>query len=86
MEEGTQLEESTIITEDKGSTEIYAFTGMHHIFVEHKKAVTNIRFANGDNDILAFSSMDGTLTIVHALLNPSVIRVLKGHTDAITGL
>lgn len=58
---------------------------MHHIFVEHTEAVVQIKFANEDKNLIAFSSLDGKISICNALYSPRLIRNLDGHTAAITG-
>ncbi|XP_072044638.1 WD repeat-containing protein 13-like [Amphiura filiformis] len=65
--------------------ENYAFAGMHHIFDQHNKAVTAVRFANEDKSRVACSSMDGTLSICQVLPSPAtVVAVLKGHSHGVT--
>ncbi|GAB6020699.1 WD repeat-containing protein 13 [Chamberlinius hualienensis] len=63
--------------------ENYAFAGMHHIFDQHHKAVTRVRFANNDKHQLACCSADGTLSIC-SLDPPSVVCQLIGHTAEIS--
>lgn len=71
---------------------------MHHIFVEHEKPgikfaisiakhsqVTRIKFAHDDRDLIAFSSLDGKISICSALNPPRLLRSLEGHTGAVTG-
>ncbi len=62
----------------------YEFAGMHHIFMEHSKAVTCIKFANKETNLLAFCSDDGNISICQGLIHPKLLRTLQGHTDAIT--
>jgi len=61
----------------------YAFAGMHHIFDEHNRPVTNLLFAHNDKNLLAFSSMDGKISICHGLYNPKRIRTLQ-HDESVT--
>jgi len=60
------------------------FTGMHHIFDQHKQAVTRVYFANNDKSLLACCSMDGTLSICQLTPPPAtVLYILKGHTSCV---
>ena len=60
------------------------FTGMHHIFDQHKQAVTRVHFANNDKSLLACCSMDGTLSICQLTPPPAtVLYILKGHTSCV---
>ncbi|PRP86609.1 hypothetical protein PROFUN_05088 [Planoprotostelium fungivorum] len=71
--------------EERTSAEVYAFKGMHHIFMEHTQPVTIIRFANADRSLLAFSSKDAKISICTVLSNPpKLVRTLQGHLDYIT--
>ncbi|XP_041473727.1 WD repeat-containing protein 13-like [Lytechinus variegatus] len=66
-------------------SENYAFTGMHHIFDHHQRAVTAVKFANDDKSRIACSSLDKTISICQVLPSPAtVVCVLKGHTKGIT--
>ncbi|CAG2108873.1 unnamed protein product [Medioppia subpectinata] len=61
-------------------SENYSFSGMHHIFDQHKEAVTSIRFANDDKSLLCCSSMDSTLSICQLTPSPAtILYVLRGH-------
>ncbi|XP_070579907.1 WD repeat-containing protein 13-like isoform X2 [Ptychodera flava] len=65
--------------------ENYAFAGVHHIFDQHTKAVTGVKFANDDKSRIACSSMDGTLSICQVLPAPAtIVCVLRGHTKGVT--
>ncbi|XP_067140482.1 WD repeat-containing protein 13-like [Centruroides vittatus] len=65
--------------------ENYAFAGVHHIFDQHKDAVTAVKFANNDKSLLACCSMDKTLSICQLTPPPaSVLFKLKGHTKGVT--
>lgn len=67
-------------------SENYAFAGVHHIFDQHTDAVTTVRFANDDKSRLACCSLDGTLAICQVFPPPpSVLFVLRGHTQGVTG-
>ncbi|XP_071507787.1 WD repeat-containing protein 13-like [Diadema antillarum] len=65
--------------------ENYAFTGMHHIFDHHQKAVTAVKFANDDKSRIACSSLDKTISVCQVLPSPAtVVCTLKGHTKGVT--
>ena len=66
--------------------ELYAFTGMHHLFDHHQKPVSTIRFANDNNDLIAFCSEDGTTSICTAYKNPRLIMRLMGHEAGVTDI
>lgn len=66
-------------------SENYAFTGVHHIFDQHKDAVTAVRFANNDKSLVACCSLDGKLSICQLTPCPaSVLYILDGHKAGIT--
>ena len=72
---------------DKTISENYAFAGMHHIFDQHTAAVTRVKFAHDDKSRLACSSLDGKLSVCQVDPPPAtVICILEGHTQGITGL
>jgi WD40 repeat protein len=61
-------------------SENYSFSGMHHIFDQHKDAVTSIKFANNDKSLLCCGSLDSTLSICQLTPSPAtVLYVLRGH-------
>jgi hypothetical protein len=63
---------------------LYAFGGLHHLFDENAGAcVTSVRFAHNDADLLAWSGMDGTLSIANVKHKPEVLHRLKGHKSGI---
>eukprot|EP00123_Amoebidium_parasiticum_P000447 comp11151_c1_seq1/m.5640 comp11151_c1_seq1/g.5640 ORF comp11151_c1_seq1/g.5640 comp11151_c1_seq1/m.5640 type:complete len:253 (-) comp11151_c1_seq1:62-820(-) len=64
----------------------YSFSGMHCLFDHHKAPVTDVRFAPSDPDLLAFGSLDGTITIARVGARPTVLHILEGHKAGITGL
>eukprot|EP01104_Vermistella_antarctica_P006461 TRINITY_DN1716_c0_g1_i1.p1 TRINITY_DN1716_c0_g1~~TRINITY_DN1716_c0_g1_i1.p1 ORF type:complete len:494 (+),score=80.94 TRINITY_DN1716_c0_g1_i1:51-1532(+) len=64
----------------------YAFTGMHHIFDHHSKAVTSIYFANDNKNLIAFGSDDGSVSVCSAMDDPKVLHHLKGHKAPVTDL
>jgi len=68
-------------------SEVYEFVGMHHIFEVGNgydgTEVTIIKFANDNNDLLAFGATDGCIYISTAWKKPEIIHKLKGHKDAI---
>ncbi|XP_064477690.1 WD repeat-containing protein 13-like [Ornithodoros turicata] len=76
-------EASRAIVGGTSISENYAFAGMHHIFDQHKDAVTSVKFANNEKFLLACCSLDGKLSIC-GLNPPSVLRVLEGHSNGIT--
>ncbi|KAL0484780.1 WD repeat-containing protein [Acrasis kona] len=65
--------------------QVYAFVGMHHIFERGTGRTQGrvIKFGNNDNDILAFASSDGVISIATAMNKPEVIVELVGHTSQI---
>ncbi|KAJ8919653.1 hypothetical protein NQ315_006180 [Exocentrus adspersus] len=66
--------------------ENYAFVGVEHIFDQHTKAVTMVKFANNDRTRLCCSSLDGNLSICDlGSDSPVVSAILKGHTKAVSG-
>jgi len=67
------------------SAQAYSFSGMGNIFYEHTAAVTRIKFANSNKDLLAFCSLDATITVVSAL-NGKVISKLTGHSKGVTDI
>jgi WD40 repeat protein len=48
-------------------------------------AVPTVRFANQNRDLLAFASLDGSITISSAASHPTVLRRLQEHTRGVTG-
>lgn len=67
--------------EDSSSSD---FCGMHHVFDQHKAAVTGVRFAHNDKSLLACSSLDGTLSICQITPPPAtVLYILRGHTAGV---
>ncbi|PRD35757.1 UNVERIFIED_CONTAM: Wdr13 [Trichonephila clavipes] len=78
-------EASRAMAGDTSIAENYAFTGVHHIFDQHKDAVTAVRFANNDKSLLACCSLDGSLSICQLTPPPaSVLYILSGHKAGIT--
>jgi len=62
--------------------ENYAFTGMSHIFDQHRKAVNMVLFAHHDSQLVACCSDDGSISLCQ--LNPCLVRAtLTGHTAAV---
>merc|ERR1712002_614625 len=69
---------------DTTLSENYAFAGMHHVFDQHKKAVTKVLFGNDDKSRLACSSLDGVISICQVIPPPAtIICLLEGHTDGV---
>jgi len=65
-------------------SENYAFAGMSHIFDQHAKAVTAIKFGHNDKFRLGCSSLDGTLSICNFSTSPpSVSCTLRGHSQGV---
>ncbi|KAK7051132.1 WD repeat-containing protein 13 [Halocaridina rubra] len=66
--------------------ENYAFSGVHHIFDQHRDSVTMVKFAHNDQGLLACSSLDGTLSLCEVSDGqPRVLHTLKHHAAAVTG-
>ncbi|GAU99312.1 hypothetical protein RvY_10336 [Ramazzottius varieornatus] len=65
--------------------ESYSFSGVEHIFDQHKKAVGSVRFSHDDKYRLACCSSDGQLSVITLLPqyaqgdSPFSIVLLKGH-------
>ncbi|XP_076454343.1 WD repeat-containing protein 13-like [Babylonia areolata] len=77
-------EASKAMAGGKSLSENYAFSGMHHIFDQHKAAVTTVKFANDDKSRVACASVDSTLSICQVIPPPAtVICMLRGHTAAV---
>lgn len=65
--------------------ENFSFTGVYHIFDQHKDAVNSLKFANNDKSLLCSASNDGTLSICQLMPSPATILfVLRGHKAAIS--
>ncbi|XP_060067146.1 WD repeat-containing protein 13-like [Ylistrum balloti] len=80
-----EAEASRAMAGGKTVSENYAFTGMHHIFDQHKESVTSVKFANDDKSRVACSSLDGTLSICQVIPPPAtVICMLNGHSAGVT--
>nr|XP_018669266.1 WD repeat-containing protein 13-like [Ciona intestinalis] len=80
-----QADASRAMVGGKSVGENYAFVGMHHIFDEHIGCpATSIKFANDEKNLLAYSSMDGTISICQLVPKPTVLVTLKGHNDGVT--
>lgn len=61
-----------------------SFAGVHHIFNNHRGAVTRVRFANNDKSLLASCSLDGSLVICQVIPSPATtIYKLEGHQSGI---
>ncbi|ENN75060.1 hypothetical protein HUJ04_001220 [Dendroctonus ponderosae] len=79
-----QAEASRAIVGDNSIADNYAFSGVHHIFDQHVKAVTMVKFANNERYRLCCSSLDGNLSVCDLSSDPpKILRVLKGHTAAV---
>ncbi|XP_070167172.1 WD repeat-containing protein 13 [Polyergus mexicanus] len=71
----------------KSTAENFAFAGVHHIFDQHKTAVTMLKFANNDRSKLCCASLDGTLSICEVIgAPPKIIALLEGHSGGVTAL
>lgn len=77
-------EASRAIVGGTSISENYAFAGVHHIFDQHRDAVTLVRFANNEKYLLGCSSADGNLSICR-LDPPCVLYMLEGHHGKVTG-
>lgn len=81
-----EAEASRAIVGGNTIAENYAFSGVHHIFDQHAKAVTMVKFANNDKSRLCCSSLDGSLSLCDVTNEPPcVLAMLKGHTQAVPG-
>lgn len=79
-----QAEASRAMVGGTTIAENYAFVGVHHIFDQHTKAVTMVKFANNDRLRLCCCSLDGTLSLCSVASNtPEVTAILKGHTASV---
>lgn len=73
------------IVQRKSTAENFAFAGVHHVFDQHKTAVTMLKFANNDKSKLCCASLDGTLSICETTsIPPKVIALLEGHSNGVT--
>ncbi|EFN83867.1 WD repeat-containing protein 13 isoform X2 [Harpegnathos saltator] len=71
----------------KSTAENFAFAGVHHVFDQHKTAVSMLKFANNDRSKLCCASLDGTLSICEVISTPpKVIALLEGHHNGVTAL
>ncbi|XP_077254886.1 WD repeat-containing protein 13 isoform X1 [Temnothorax americanus] len=71
----------------RSTAENFAFAGVHHVFDQHKAAVTMLKFANNDRSKLCCASLDGTLSICEVVSTPpKVIVLLEGHRNGVTAL
>lgn len=77
-------EASRAIVGGTSISENYAFAGVHHIFDQHRDAVTSVRFANNEKYLLGCCSADGNLSICR-LDPPCVLYMLKGHRAKVSG-
>eukprot|EP00124_Ichthyophonus_hoferi_P005722 Ihof_evm2s918 gene=Ihof_evmTU2s918 len=85
LAEGDGSTESLGVTQRESPTNPYSFGVVHGIFNHHKAAVTTVQFAQGNNEMLAFASLDGTITIAQVGDHPRIIHLLNGHKAGITG-
>lgn len=75
------------VVQRKSTAENFAFAGVHHVFDQHKAAVTMLKFANNDRSKLCCASLDGTLSICDVIsAPPRVIALLEGHCNGVTAL
>ncbi|KAL1501342.1 hypothetical protein ABEB36_006677 [Hypothenemus hampei] len=82
-----QADASRAIVGNNSIAENYAFTGVHHIFDQHTKAVTMVKFANNETSRLCCSSLDGNLSVCDVSSNPPcVLAILRGHTSGVPAL
>ncbi|KAG8039582.1 hypothetical protein G9C98_008225 [Cotesia typhae] len=84
------ISESSIIKErtiKKSTAESFAFAGVHHVFDQHKAAITSLKFANNDRSRLCCASFDGTITICDVTSTPPKILVrLEDHKKGVTAI
>ncbi|XP_075588785.1 WD repeat-containing protein 13-like [Dermatophagoides farinae] len=65
--------------------ENFAFSGVHHIFDQHKSAVNCVKFANSNKSLICFASDDHTLSICQLTPLPaSILFVLREHQAPVT--
>ncbi|MCL4128006.1 UNVERIFIED_CONTAM: hypothetical protein GTU68_050333 [Idotea baltica] len=65
--------------------ENYEFSGVYHIFDQHKDSTTMVKFGHNDASLLGCSSLDGNITICHLDKdNPRVTHKLQKHTAGVT--
>lgn len=69
------------LSQPSGNINIYKYIDKRPLAYQQFR----IRFAHEDKDLLAISSMDGTISICSTFDNPSVLGILKGHTKGVTG-
>ncbi|RLU17151.1 hypothetical protein DMN91_011220 [Ooceraea biroi] len=75
------------LAQRRSTAENFAFAGVHHVFDQHKAAVTMLKFANNDRSKLCCASLDGTLSICEVISTPpKVIALLEGHRNGVTAL
>lgn len=75
------------VVQRKTTAESFAFAGVHHVFDQHKTAVTMLKFANNDRSKLCCASLDGTLSICEVISTPpKVMALLEGHRSGVTAL
>lgn len=78
-------EASRAIVGGNSLSDNYAFSGMYHIFDQHRSAVVSVKFAHNDRSRVACCSYDGTLSVMQLDPAPAtVICVLRGHVSAVT--
>lgn len=81
-----QAEASRAIVGGNTIDENYAFVGVHHIFDQHKAAVTMCKFANNDRSRLCCVSNDGMVSLCNVTASPpKVDSILDGHKGPVTG-
>lgn len=78
-------EASRAMAGERSISENYSFSGVHHIFDQHRESVTSVKFAHDDKSRLACSSLDGQISIFQIIPPPStIICSLQGHTAGVT--
>lgn len=86
-EESSENKVKHHLVQRKSTAENFAFAGVHHVFDQHKAAVTMLKFANNDRSKLCCASLDGTLSICEVISTPpKVIALLEGHRNGVTAL
>lgn len=81
------LDKKIIVKNKKTTAESFAFAGVHHVFDQHKLAITSLKFANNDKSKLCCSSLDNTISICDVTNNPPiVVAKLDGHKKGVTSI
>ncbi|KAL7630394.1 UNVERIFIED_CONTAM: hypothetical protein RMT77_019446, partial [Armadillidium vulgare] len=80
-----KAEASKAIVGGTSIAEHYEFSGVYHIFDQHKDSTTMVKFGHNDASLLGCCSLDGNITICHLDRDePKIIHKLQKHTAGIT--